>query len=260
MIVANLKGGLGNQMFQIAAGYALARRTNQQFCINYKLQHNCIQGFAPSKYKDTLFSKIASTEHVPTKFYSEPHFHYSKIPDYDDVVIDGYFQSIKYFEEYFEEIRNLFTFPKSCYDKHQVIKEATQGSIGMHIRRGDYLKYATTHTPQPIEYYIRAVEALRPKCQPYSVLVASDDWKSVNEEKILDGFGGKVMCTMGCTELEDLYLLSQCKQLIISNSTLAWWAAILGVHNKEVAAPAQWFGPDGPQDYQDIYPEGWHKL
>lgn len=259
MIIANLKGGIGNQLFQIAAGYALAKRTNSEFKINYNLQHNCIQGFNPKKYKQTLYRDIPETDYIPRNVYSEPHFHYKEIPACDDVIIDGYFQSLKYFDGCIEDIINLFKFPETCLDKYEQIKsKLSEDAIGVHIRRGDYKKYSNIHHLQPRKYYESAIDKFESK----SLLVATDDWSSFYNEKLLSKYEDThtIFSTSGCTELDDLFLLSQCSRMVISNSTLAWWAAFLGKRNKQVIAPAKWFGADGPQDFQDIFCTNWNLI
>ena len=55
MIINNICGGLGNQLFQIAACYSLAKNNNDTYAINYNLQHNLIQGNTKHKYKDNLY-------------------------------------------------------------------------------------------------------------------------------------------------------------------------------------------------------------
>ncbi len=61
-------------------------------------------------------------------------------------------------------------------------------------------------------------------------------------------------------ELIDLYIMSLCSGNIIANSSFSWWAAALGKSDRTVVAPKQWFGPDGPKNWQDIYMEGWIKI
>ena len=100
MVIPNLKGGLGNQLFQIAAAYALARDNNVDFAINYDLPHTCIQGFSPDRYKDTLYRDIPVTDRVPEYTYNEKHFRYEPIPYEEDMIMDGFFQSEKYFLKY----------------------------------------------------------------------------------------------------------------------------------------------------------------
>ena len=61
-------------------------------------------------------------------------------------------------------------------------------------------------------------------------------------------------------ELEDLYLLSQCDDLILTNSSFSWWGSFLGKDKNNIVVPSRWFSKDGPQDYNDIYREGWIKI
>ena len=57
-----------------------------------------------------------------------------------------------------------------------------------------------------------------------------------------------------------MYMLSQCDGNIISNSTFGWWGAYLGKEKEAVVVPSVWFGPEGPQDYYDIYPSDWKTI
>ena len=62
MIINNFLGGLGNQLFQIAAGYAHARRINSKFAINYSLNHVGFgQGHHPEKYRYSVYKNIPTT-------------------------------------------------------------------------------------------------------------------------------------------------------------------------------------------------------
>ena len=85
MIVNNLCGGLGNQLFQIAAGYSLAADNDGEYAINYNIQHNLIQGHPKSKYRHSLYKDIPETDFVPPNIYQEPHHHYAPIPYQKDL-------------------------------------------------------------------------------------------------------------------------------------------------------------------------------
>ena len=140
MIVSNIKGGLCNQMFQIAAGYAHAQRCGTFFGINYDMQHNCIQGYPPTKYKDTLYKDILTTDGVPETVYHEPKFEYVPIPKTQkDMLIDGYFQSEKYFTDYKDEVRDLFTFPDQIKEKvdNKIANEIFEESLQQELKFWD---------------------------------------------------------------------------------------------------------------------------
>jgi len=260
MIIPNLKGGLCNQLFQTAAAYAHAKRSDTFFGINYNLKHNCIQGHPPTKYKDTLYKNILTTDSVPEEIYNEPKFEYVPIPIKKDLLIDGYFQSEKYFADCKDDIKSLFTFPDDIKEKVDTkLNQINKKKIGVHIRRGDYKMFPTTHPSQTTEYYDRALRhfSLERTAGNCIFILCTDDIPSVQVEFDLDKYG--FIYSNSKSELEDLYLLSQCDSAIISNSSFAWWGAWLGKEKDKVICPGIWFGPDGPQDYHDIYVHGWEK-
>ena len=116
MVINNLCGGLGNQLFQIAAGYNLAKNNNDTYAINYNLQHHTSHptGNTKHKYRDNLFSTITSTNDILHQInIQEPNFHYAPIPyTSPGMLLHGYLQSEKYFADNKEDIKQLFTFPE----------------------------------------------------------------------------------------------------------------------------------------------------
>ena len=97
IVIPNLKGGLGNQLFQIATAYGVATDNNCKFAVNYDLPHTCIQGHSPTKYKDTLYCNITITDIVPEYTFDEVGFSHKEIPFTEKMIINGYFQTEKYF-------------------------------------------------------------------------------------------------------------------------------------------------------------------
>ena len=114
MIVNNLEGGIGNQLFQLAAGYSHARRIGVDFAINFKFSGFCGQGHVAKKYKKNILSKIPETNRSRDEFFEwqQPKYNFSPIPTYDNLILLGYFQSEKYFSDFSHEIRDLFFFSK----------------------------------------------------------------------------------------------------------------------------------------------------
>ena len=125
-------------------------------------------------------------------------------------------------------------------------------SVGVHVRRGDYLRFPTIHPTCSVEFYKNAFKQFK-DCY---FIVASDDipWC---EENLADD---NVIFSNCKSELEDLYLLSQCNNSILSNGSFAWWGSFLGKKKDKVIAPKTWFGPEGPSDYSDIYRDKWEQM
>jgi len=252
MIVPRLKGGVANQLFCIAAGYSKSLDLGTTFAINYNLPHAGGQGKPPIFYKDTLYQKIPHTDITPTQIFNEPAWSYSPLPNNPDMLIDGYFQSNKHFMSHNDEIRELFVFPEYIKTKiNNALSKLKRPITGIHVRLGDYLQpgYITTHLTCTRDYYINAIE----KIEPSTVIVTTDDVE--NYTKYIN-IPNAIICNSK-SELEDLYLLSHCDNMIMSNSSFSWWGAFLGSKKKTVCAPSKWFGQDGPKDYSDIYDKSW---
>jgi len=249
MIVPMLKGGLGNQMFQIANAYAFAKRHGLEWGINYGLSYCPNQGNTATKYRETLFKELPVTDYVPPMKYAEPTFNYREIPKRDDIVLDGFFQTEKYFIDYSDEVHDLFTFPSKCEEIDNFLKTFTQPTVGIHIRRGDYKKFAGHHGIQDGGYYARASQLFK----DHQSFVCTDDWPSVQSEMTFS----KALRSPYTDEVMDMYLLTRCQNVVMCNSSFSWWGAFLGVKKDKVVAPKNWFGPRGPKDFQDVYREGW---
>lgn len=256
MIVPRLKGGLANQLFSIAAGYSKSIDLKTNFAINYNLPHAGGQGKPPIFYKDTLYQKIESTNEVPTTTFNEPSWSYSPIPNNPDMLIDGYFQSGKHFSSNKEHVKNLFTFPDEIKQKiDKALAKLSKPITGIHVRLGDYLLpgYVTTHLTCQREYFLNALKKIDNNS---TLIVTTDDIESYNRYISLPN----AIISNSKSEIEDLYLLSQCDNIIMSNSSFSWWGVFLGKQKNVVCTPDKWFGKDGPPNYQDIYEDSWIKI
>ena len=131
-------GGLGNQMFQVAAAYAHATENNQSLGVVEEKHILPFQGFKFKKYKKSVFRNIKVIDGLPAfRQYSEPYYHYRKIPAASNLIINGYFQSEKYFKAYESNIRQLYSIPERLreyiFNKYSSI---SQNSVSVHVRRG----------------------------------------------------------------------------------------------------------------------------
>lgn len=266
MIYFTLRGGLGNMLFQIASvnAIALSKGTKASFGslddhLNYlngetnfnpKLNHS-------HEYRNLNMFKNMLTEKAPlgTRVYRYP-FHYSNISiSENEVVLDGFFQSEKYFVEYEKEIKELFKPTPQILNTietnyGELLKNKT---TSLHVRRGDYINNQQNHPPCSLKYYNEALDIVGEG----TVLVFSDDigWCKSNF------IGDRFIFIEGEKDYVEMYLMSMCKNNIISNSSFSWWGAWLNNNpDKIVVGPKKWFGPNIRHNTNDIIPEKWIKI
>ena len=247
MISCNLVGGLGNMMFQIAAGYSHSLTVKEDFVVSYsnmsQMKHTPYTG-----YEANIFRNIKVGSLNTTKKYTEPNFKYDRIPEAANILF-GYYQSEKYFIAHEPKVRTLFNpsieTEKCLKGKYGDVSNYTS----LHVRRGDYLNLSAHHPTCTIEYYEKALS----KCQG-NVLVFSDDipWC---KETFQDS---RFQFVEGNLDYEDLHLMSMCKNNIIANSSFSWWGAWLNSNpNKVVIAPKIWFGSAINHNTKDLLPQSW---
>lgn len=246
MIISHIQGGLGNQLFQIAAGLSLAKDIGCEFRIIKNQHHLPLQGTRIENYYDNIFKNLKFIEEkdvINFKIYREPSFSFREVPRVDNLILHGYFQSEKYFKHNENYIREIINFPK-CDTK--------QNFVSLHLRQGDYANNLEFHYIQKHDYYKKAISLIR----NYDKILAFSD------SKLPDDFNfDKLEMISGSNDLDDFSIMSSCETNIISNSTFSWWAAWANRgKNKRVIAPRIWFGPQGPQDWQDIYCDGWEVI
>ena len=290
MILVELIGGMGNQMFQYAAAKSLALHHNEELKLvaNGGTAKNIPEGIqqrqfdlhhfqVPDPLADTdeirNFSSLSVLEKLrekakpnhKRKIYREPFFHYDVnfFEARSNVFLKGLWQSEKYFDKYKNDIRRIFKFKDENITsfKDVIEKMSQQNSIALHIRRGDYLAKVSLHVLglMSIEYYKKAIELLSSKVNDPVFYIFSDDIGWAKENLKIDN---AVFVSGSITKhhIGDLYLMSRCKHHIIANSSFSWWGAWLNNNpEKIVITPKKWFNK-GPKDTQDLIPDEWIKI
>lgn len=287
MIAVKLMGGLGNQMFQYAAGRALALRLHAAL----KLDHSFLEADSQATYTrrhyelgafnckaekagaDDLEKVRKATRPGPfARLFARPTitvlkengFQYNRqIERIDgDVFLDGFWQSEKYFSGIRPALLTDFSLGKKLSDKAAALKSrvlADTHSVFVHFRRGDYVTLpsaASVHGAAALDYYQSAVELLRSKVANPSFYVFSDDMDWVKQHFKAEG----AVYVEGLEACEDLELMKSCRHGIIANSSFSWWAAWLNENGeKVVVAPKQWF-KDPSINTVDLIPAAWHKI
>ncbi|HSW15808.1 MAG TPA: alpha-1,2-fucosyltransferase [Ramlibacter sp.] len=286
MIVSRLIGGLGNQMFQYAAGRALAHRRGVPFGVDrrafaeYKTHAfglDCFEAAlvdpAPSQLpgavNETRLNRLLRPfMRAPFKLYTERAFIFDPaVADLPDgVYLDGYWQSEKYFSDCADLVRADFTVRHAPSAENQRWLQAIgeSNSVSLHIRRGDYVTNAAAaavHGACEPAYYQRAIEHVRRAsgAEPTAFVFSDDpDWVAANLQ---------LSCEMrlvrhndATTNYEDLRLMSACRHHVIANSSFSWWGAWLDPRpDAIVVAPQRWFAAGTP-DARDLVPERWARL
>jgi len=256
MVTCNLMGGLGNYMFQIAttASISIDNETDYLFNINsVSKAHKHI-----SSYTTNILRKVKFVEEIihHNNFYVEPFFHHNPIEYKNNLLIQGYFQSEKYFLHNRKTILDLFEIDEDSYvqikEKYSSLLERNTCSI--HVRRGDYLGLPTFHPTCDIEYYQKAMSYFPDETVFF---ISSDDinWCKNNLKS------KNIFFLEENQDYIDLWVMSLCENNIISNSSFSWWSAWLNKNeNKKVIAPLNWFGSSLPHNTNDLIPEKWIRM
>ena len=294
-VVTALCGGLGNQMFQYAAGRALSLRTGAPLLLDVSWYGNIV-GATPRDYMLHAFSiqeNIATEDQLqpfrrqPQKFYQkvlrkllgrphplpkglaeEPHFQYW--PGFFQVqppaYLSGYWQSEQYFAEYASAIRADFTFPPLPAGVAQQVGQAIAQSphpVAIHVRRGDYVaspEANATHGVCSASYYAKAIAHIAEQCPNATLFLFSDDPAWVQENFATQGLPAFVVdLALPNEPWHDMHLISLCEHHIIANSSFSWWGAWLGEKGGMVYAPSPWFA-DTKILSKDLYLPQWVQL
>ena len=272
MVIITLKGGLGNQLFQYAFGRRIAKERNEQLYFNIRPLVSNSDRATPRDFKleglpntiiaaeehaaafnDLFFGTreavIISDENTPKKEISAT----INDPKIKAILIDGYFQDEFYFEPYKEMIRSEFqTLLNNYYHKSGLpdnLIPGDQESVGIHVRRTDYLEPAKmlVHGICESDYYEKALEIIQSKLSYPHYYLFSDD--SGEAEKVVNGMvkiTTNVSALMEKTpsndnDLIELAIMMRCKNFIIANSSFSWWGSYLSdADPKLVVSPKNW--------------------
>ena len=287
MIITRLIGGLGNQMFQYAAGRAIAQRLGVELCIDrrafedYQTHDFGLQHFAaklvdanprilPSSHRETRAARFC--RHFDFRTNSQVFreraftFDYHVLTLPDGTYLDGYWQSERYFTDAIQTIRDDFRIvtPPSSENQSWLSRITNVLSVSLHVRRGDYVSNAAAsavHGTCDLEYYHRGVEEIAKRAgSDIELFVFSDDPAWVAENLRLPYKTHFLDHNDTNTNYEDLRLMSACYHHVIANSTFSWWGAWLDSNpNTVVVAPKKWFRKND-HDVQDLLPARWIRL
>lgn len=273
MVIINLIGGLGNQMFQYAAARALSLEKNQVLRLNVKAFENYSlhkYGLFHFKLKHKHYKKPSRLKNKFINIFKnkikfiEQEFNYNpnlQNIEGNPIELEGYFQCEKYFIKYENQIRADFEIisPLKQKTKDTIDFMKSVNSVSIHIRRGDYL-FHEMHNTDKEKYYMQAMKMVESQItNPVYFLFSDDmDWVKSNFKSVFETY--YIDFNDANTNYEDLKLMSTCQHNIIANSSFSWWGAWLNTNpNKMVIAPQKWF-KENTFNYEDVIPQNWIKL
>lgn len=285
-------GGLGNQLFMIFAtvSYALDHNLGFRF-VSYS---DKVMDGSRDTYWSTLlrgFKHLYGTPIQQLAKYNEPAFHYVPIPDElaandaPGYMLEGYFQSYKYFEKNYEKIVGMLNLREQIADVRQKYANYFGGkNVVVHFRLDDYINLQAYHCIKKPDYYVHALVALQKDLvargdgiQNYNILYFCQK----NDDQIVDQFLRIIKDTLkalpesanfknvdlnftrvpdSIPDWEQMLLMVNCDHFVMANSTFSWWGAYFcDKPDKLVYYPKMWFGPALAADKKtdDLCPPTW---
>jgi len=288
MVVVHLSSGLGNQLFQYAAGRALAlargvpltvdpiafaprfrtpegRSVRRMFAIgNLRLPIDIRK--VPAHVLTTArgYTRVrqALRDGSRVKFVSSADYDagFGRLPG--NSVLSGYFQDRRYFLGYEDfivrEIQEALLNHSEGADQRTLPSAMPRGVAAVHVRRGDYLAHPEFHPDWFAGYYRRIVPHLLHGYDLERLDIYSDD-----VDWCIGAFAplGDKVCVMPQDArshgIGDLLRMSRYPLLSIANSTFSWWAAaIASLRGATVIAPARW-SQWNPRPAAALYRSAW---
>jgi len=280
MITVRIQGGLGNQMFIYAAGRSWALANNTELALDtinggYGADERFGRSYGLANFKIVATSADATTvaKHKPsTRSYYwrrklnsllplrlrililEPRRYNPQLPYAQlrkGAYLAGYWQREEYFRKYAHEIRQELQLSAPVRPEIQSLAESLRdgSSVFVHIRRQEY---GYKLTP---EYYRNAIELVRVSVPAAKFFVFGDDPAWAQAQLTLPSDACYMDNLIPRSEVEDLYLMTQCRHAIIANSSFSWWGAWLRKPAEDglTVAPAKW-------GYAGQAKEEWHTL
>ncbi len=288
--IIKLKGGLGNQMFQYAFAKLIEQKTKEEVLVDFSA-YTSLKGdvvrvprivnfsisLLPAEKRDvsdiccfshhgnsqSFFYRIGifAEKTLNKKYFWEPNRAYINV---DEILkysfFDGYWQSYKYIEPVFEDLKKEFVprnplSEKTCIMQEKISKE---NAVFIGVRKGDYEAEISHYGSFSENYYISAMKKIEESVEnPVFYIFSNDiDWCKTNID-----WGNRNVIFRNkedqTDDFEELILMASCKHAIMVNSTYHWWGAYL-INNpdKIIICPEKWFFDDKPID---IIPPQWIK-
>lgn len=287
MIVIRLCGGLGNQLFQYAAGRRLAHVHRAELILDLSWYAHTPSSDTPRAYElgrypiqarlatkaEAVWCRLHQGRYIrrlpflPRRWRHclEKRFDFnpSVLDLPDNTYLDGYWQSHHYFDEVADLIRAEF-YPLASFGVQDnkvaaLIADAATGAVSLHVRRGDYVTHnaaAETHGLCSIDYYKAALARVASLVKEPQLFVFSDDPAWTRENLPLPNTATFIDHNGSDAAFQDLRLMSLCHHHITANSSFSWWGGWLNPRkDKIVVTPRKWFMDE--RNIDSLIPLNW---
>jgi glycosyl transferase family 25 len=245
MFTANLQGGLGNQLFQLAFLEYLQKHTGIKYYIRQPDISRQISEHSSTSYFDSIFRIFkdyandvctALTFHeenlYPKDWVDIVHKHSES-----NILFDGYFQNHNYVTQ---EFIDKLSFENEILRNYPDIKN----TVFLHVRGGDYVIHKIHHV-NLVEYYTKAINCF-PKETVFSIFT-----NDINYAKTIINLQNINHVIINENEVDSIYLMSKCKGGICANSSFSWWGARLNP-DRTIILPSKWFNDSS------LYTDGYY--
>lgn len=288
-LIVTFKGGLGNQMFQYAlykklesmgrnviADLSWFKQYNKEFLLTRVFPRavlkseeakEAIEGYKEAEANRGVICKKIHKVYPLGRYYmyeKEDTVFQPEVLKYKRGVLDGYWQTSKYWNDIRDVIKHDFSFlevqDENVLNLIDIIESSN--TVSVHIRRGDYLlpeNQALFGNICTLEYYQKAIAYMRNKFSNIKIMFFTNDPEWVKEQfKLENAVYANDYINSEMPDWYDMYLMSKCNHHIIANSTFSWWGAYLNSKkDKTVIAPSKWLNGNR---IEEIYEDNWIKI
>jgi hypothetical protein len=277
MITCDLKGGLGNQLFQIAATLGYCVEHNIPFIFPYSNAaddrptywenfFDNLKQYTTSRqnFPDAEPAEVLKVLHTLPK-YEEPSFSYNEIPRYENLMLCGYFQSSIYSQKIRCKFHDIFdtSFKQLAIKTEYLHLLDAAHMISIHFRMGDYKHKTDYHPILPLDYYVNCLVNVAVPSRALVFCEAEDNEVIAQHLDVLRNRFPQITFIKVSDDIPDwkqISMMSCCHTHIIANSSFSWWGAHLNGNRKTVFYPNMWFGPKIEHSLDDMFPPDWIQI
>ena len=267
-VKSELIGALGNQLFNWAVGYSIAKNNKWNHFIDkskvgkfgFFLEELGIQcqelprsnkGLISLEWLDKkasrkemqIIKKLILDFEIKGKVYNEKKFHFDEevLNVNPNTTLRGYFQSWKYFESNIDHVKTILSNGKKLNTKYLEYLKSIESSnwVAIHVRRGDYLESWRNHGITTEKYYKKAISVIDSIHFTNKKIVFSDDVNLAKE--VVPNANIYISSIDIPNPAVNMMLMSSASAFIGANSTYSWWSAFQLEDEAPVIFPRPWF-------------------